>query len=190
MLEKLKDRVDRALHGFATALYRFGFRPNHVTFLGLLLAVVALLFAAQGDLLLSSIFILISASMDMLDGIIARSTNTSSKRGEVIDTVTDRITDFLYTLCLIFAGYNIYGIAVALFLSSFIPYIRAIASKYGVSLRGVGIMERAERSLFIAFLVSLPLFAWSLRDVFMFIYLLLLALSASQRLLGLWKNLG
>jgi len=189
MLEKLKGKVDRTLYGFAAALYKSGLRPNHVTLLGLLLAAVALLFAAQGDLLPSSIFILISASMDMLDGAIARATNTSSRRGEVLDTIADRVTDFLYTLCLIFAGYNIYGITIALFLSSFIPYIRALASKYGVNLRGIGIMERAERSLFIAFLVSLPIFARSLRDAFMYIYLLLLSLTASQRLLSLWKNL-
>jgi len=63
------------------------------TVIGMLIALVAAYYVSQGDFVLGGILVLVGAVFDLLDGGIARATNSVSKRGALTDSVFDRISE-------------------------------------------------------------------------------------------------
>jgi CDP-diacylglycerol--serine O-phosphatidyltransferase len=66
--------------------------PNFVTILNLLSGSVSIVFAFEGNLILSAWFIAISAIFDFLDGLLARLLNARSEVGLQLDSLADVIS--------------------------------------------------------------------------------------------------
>jgi len=186
---KFRVPVDRAVKPIGNGLRRTGLSPDHLTILGLLVAVGAAVAIGFGALRLGLLLVVLAALPDLLDGALAKASNTSSQRGAFFDSVIDRFAD-----ALLFGGVAWYlasnespHMAMLPFgvmaLSSIISYMRAKAESLGLDAKG-GLMERAER--IIALCIGL-LFEALLIPI-LWVMLGLTAITAVQRFFKVWKQ--
>ncbi len=186
---RFRSSVDKGVGPIGTALGRTGLSPDHLTALGLLMAVPAALAIGTGRLALGLVLLIASAVPDLLDGALAKARGTASKRGAFFDSVADRVT-----VAIILGGVAWYlqssrhahesllpfGI---LAVSTLISYERAKAESLGFTAKG-GLMERAERIILLcaglAFSVILVPILW--------VMLVLTAVTAVQRFVKVWRQ--
>jgi CDP-diacylglycerol--glycerol-3-phosphate 3-phosphatidyltransferase len=133
--------------------------------------------------------VILAALPDLLDGALAKASNTSSQRGAFFDSVVDRVTD-----ALLFGGVAWYftnehspktailPLAVSA-VSSVISYERAKAESLGLSAKG-GIMERAERIILLCLGLLFPVLLLPI----MWIMLILTSVTAVQRFVKVWRQ--
>jgi len=139
----------------------------------------------------------------VFDGEVARRTGNISKSGAFLDSNLDRLSDAIIVLGLIMGGYFNYVIGfIILFLIIMISYIRARAENEGIDMKGVGLMERAERLivLWFAFIAEFWIFFLSnlfygapfelFFPIFTIIFTGLLILTIAQRLIFSFKELS
>ncbi len=92
-----KERLRAIAHGLfdplVGAIAATGIRPNHLTVIGLLLSGLAGLSFAGGQFRLAAAITLLAGVCDILDGQLARRTNTISRFGAFFDSTLDRIAD-------------------------------------------------------------------------------------------------
>jgi CDP-diacylglycerol--glycerol-3-phosphate 3-phosphatidyltransferase len=163
--------------------------PDHLTVVGLVVAVGAAVAIGAGFLALGLLLVILAALPDLLDGALAKASNTSSQRGAFFDSVIDRVTDSLLFggVAWYFASEESAHMALlpmaVLALSSVISYQRAKAESLGLSAKG-GIMERAERII----LLCLGLLFPALLVPIMWLMLVLVAVTAVQRFVKVWKQ--
>gem|GEM_PF-1207731 len=94
-------------------------------------------------------FIAVVGALDVMDGAIARSRGTAGRPGALLDSTLDRYTDALILLYFYRSAPHLL-IYLALLGTFLISYVRARAESLGLSMRGVGFMERAERILYLS----------------------------------------
>ncbi len=87
---ELRVRVRALAEPIALRFGRLGLTPNHLTFIGFGIAVLAAVTAAQQAWLLAGGLVLFGALFDLFDGALARSTGKVSKLGAFYDSVFDR----------------------------------------------------------------------------------------------------
>jgi archaetidylinositol phosphate synthase len=131
-----------------------GLPPIVATALGLLVAAAAVLPAAAGNswLLLAGPLVGLSGLLDSLDGALAIGTGRASRRGFVLDSVVDRLTEVAFAGALWAAGAPGW-LAVAFGALCWLPdYLRARAGQAGVRETGaISVWERPTRVLMAAF---------------------------------------
>ena len=150
----------------ATALAKLGMRPATATIFGILSSFAATYFVSQGQFVIAGVLVFISGLFDLLDGALARRGGITSRRGALLDSTADRVSEFavLLGMILYFTATdtsNSTGAVltlIALAGSMLISYIRARAE--GLDLSGQrGFMTRPERVFIIGIglLVGQPL---------------------------------
>jgi CDP-diacylglycerol--glycerol-3-phosphate 3-phosphatidyltransferase len=188
---KFRASVDRAVTPIGAGLRRTGMSPDHLTVMGMLVAVGAAVAIGAGELRLGLILVILAALPDLFDGALAKASNTSSQRGAFFDSVIDRITD-----ALLFGGVAWYFASeesphmamlpfAVLGVSSVISYMRAKAESLGLDAKG-GLMERAERIILFCLGLLIP----PLLIPILWVMLALTALTAVQRFVKVWKQAG
>lgn len=151
----LSSKVGHSLDPLVLKIYRCfvgrkNVRPNILTLIGLLFAVAASACIATGRLLGAGVLLLLAGVFDILDGVVARNTNTVTPFGGFFDSVLDRYSDLAVMLgiLLFFLQVNDLKFVVLSGIASIgvaiIPYTRARAEAAGVECRN-GLMERPER---------------------------------------------
>ena len=146
--------TDRPLvRGWLTAAWTLarplaGLPPLAATVLGLLVAAAAVAPAAAGGpgLVAAGILVGLSGLLDSLDGALAIGTGRASRRGFVLDSVVDRLTEAAYAAALWVAGAPGW-LAVAFGALCWLPdYLRARAGQAGVAETGaLSVWERPTR---------------------------------------------
>jgi CDP-diacylglycerol--glycerol-3-phosphate 3-phosphatidyltransferase len=186
---KFRTPVDKAVKPLGNLLRKTGLTPDHLTILGLLVGIAAAVAIGSGRLLLGAFLVVLAALPDLLDGALAKASDSASQRGAFFDSTIDRITDALLLggIAWYFAGtespyMTLLPYAVAS-VSSLISYQRAKAESLGIDAKG-GLMERAER--IIAILIGL-LFPVLLIPI-LWIMLVLTSITAIQRFVKVWKQ--
>lgn len=171
-LNKSKDKrtkekrvLDKYISPFANFFIKYKFTPNILSFLGFLCTIGAAFFIAIGVLhdfrfgWTVPVLLGFAGSFDVLDGEVARRTGNLTKTGAFLDSNLDRISDAILILALIFSGFINFIVGyIIMFLIIMISYIRARSEKEGVSMKGVGIMERAERIVIL--MIALNVETW------------------------------
>lgn len=148
--------VTPLVKGFA----RLGVSPNMLTFVGLLFTVAAVPFyglakAEPVYFLAAALFLALGSFFDGLDGPLARYTGKQSSFGAFLDSFIDRISDSLIVLGFLWTGLVDGFLAVVMLASMMlVSYARARAESLNVSLKDIGLGERAVR-LVIAFFGTL-----------------------------------
>ncbi len=156
--------IYKLINPFISILLKLGITPNMITFLGLLINIVAAIIFIYGAehstrenhnyIAWGCAVILFGGVMDMVDGRLARVGGLSSDYGALYDSVIDR-----YSEMFMFLGICYYLISLDYFLSSLgafiamigsimVSYTRARAEGLGVN-ASVGLMQRPERILLI-----------------------------------------
>ena len=157
MLSKtLKKSAGKVLEPLGKAIGKLGIKPNHITIAGLVLTLLAAWFLCNKEIYYAFSIGLIACLFDGADGLVARSTGTSSIKGGYLDAVIDRYADCIAFSALILGGWMepIKGVefisgevwAIIALAGAFqTSYSRAAAERLGVTQEGIGIIERPER---------------------------------------------
>ncbi|MGI8751840.1 MAG: CDP-alcohol phosphatidyltransferase family protein, partial [Acidimicrobiales bacterium] len=186
---RFRTGVDRATKPVGTALRRTGLSPDHLTALGLVLAVPTAIIIASGHLWIGLVFLIASAVPDLLDGALAKASGRSSVRGAFFDSVADRVTDGLVLSGV--AWYlqstrhgHIFLLPMAVLAASLlISYERAKAESLGFDAKG-GLMERAERVI----VLCVGLLLGFLLVPLLWVMLALTLITAGQRFVKVWRQ--
>lgn len=183
--EKFGHALDKPLQNFAG---KIPFSPNAITVAGFLVTVLSA-YVLSFDLFFGGIIVFAGGFFDMLDGIIARINNKTTRFGAFLDSFLDRVSDALIFLGIAW-NFNAVGnrtgviLCLAALVGSFlISYARARAE--GLSAKcTVGIMERPERIILISFgLIT------SLIMPVLWILLVLTWFTVIQRVYHVWKTM-
>ncbi len=124
--------------------------PNVLTFVGLLINLLAAYFLSMGRFRTAGLVILGAAIFDMVDGRVARTTNRVTRFGAFFDSVVDRYSDLglLMGLLVYYASINrfFYVVLTAVVMTAavMVSYTRARAENVIPQCK-VGFMERPER---------------------------------------------
>ncbi|WP_448640032.1 CDP-alcohol phosphatidyltransferase family protein [Geodermatophilus sp. URMC 63] len=152
----------RLVHGWLSLAYALArsvawLPPLGATLLGLLVALAAIGPAAAGEawLVAAGLLVGLSGLLDSLDGALALAGGRASRRGYVLDSAVDRLTEAGYALALWVAGAP--GWLAALFgaLCWLPDYLRARAGQAGVAETGsISVWERPTRVVMTALTVG------------------------------------
>ena len=164
MLTKLKKRVQQLLSAEARVAHKVGLTPNIISAVGIVLSVLASVAYAMGlgqplMLLLAVVLLLASGFCDTLDGVLARNFQQATIFGGFLDSLLDRYAD-----AIVYSGIVVGGLCdvswglAALVGSMLVSYARARAEAAGIKMESVGLAERAERRLILAFASIASLF--------------------------------
>lgn len=147
MLGKFRAKYEAAMQPIGSRLGKFGFRPNTITTLSLLVSFIAAAAYAVKLPILGAVGLLAASIVDMLDGAVARATKSTSRFGAVFDHVLDRYAEFAVLFGIGLGGlvdwpwvvFGLFGMVMA-------SFTRAKAESVGgLSSCTVGIAERQEK---------------------------------------------
>ena len=196
MLDLLaRKKVSRAVDPFARFVARLGMTPTMITLLGLAISITGAVFIALGELTIGAVVIGVGALLDVLDGVLARLTQTETRRGALLDSFTDRLGEVAMWSGLAYylgnvANPKLVTLSIAAVCGSLlVPFLRAKAEKDGLEGRG-GLMGRAERLL--VFVFGVGLFGMGLPTLEWALWILAVGtwLTVAQRFRGIWVQLG
>ncbi|MCS7125305.1 MAG: CDP-alcohol phosphatidyltransferase family protein [Aigarchaeota archaeon] len=151
---------DKILNYLSSSLVNFlssiNVKPIHLTFSSFILALLSsILYYFSRDISILFYFaglsLLLSGLLDALDGAVARRKKMESISGAFLDSTLDKIGESAIFISLTSAEVvtPLWGTA-ALASSILVSYTRSRAESLGVDLKGVGLMERAERIILIS----------------------------------------
>jgi archaetidylinositol phosphate synthase len=109
----LRPKVLRYIEPVSAVFIRAGMTPNQVSALSLLFGVLCAVSFFYGRFFIGSILLFVSAVLDLVDGSVARKTDTGTKFGAVFDWIADKYVDALVLL-----GIGLSGVAIV---SLFVP---------------------------------------------------------------------
>ena len=182
--ESLRPALEKMGRGFAST----GLSPNFWTFVGLGFALVAAVIYGMGmefGLIIGGVLLLVSGFFDMVDGQVARVTGKSSKKGEYLDSMFDKISEVAIFLGILVGGYaEPYIVLLAITLSLLVSYARAKSDLINIKLQGIGIGERAERLLVIAIIGII-----GFMDYAVLIVVIIAGITLIQRMIFTTKNI-
>ena len=138
----------RGFLALGRALARAGVSANALTYASLVFALGGCLAAARGYFVPAALAIVVGGVCDALDGVVARSTNTTSRYGALLDSTIDRVSDTLPLLgiSVFHAHFPVLALlpGLALIGTIVIPYARARTEALGAKLPSL-FMRRPER---------------------------------------------
>lgn len=190
---KFRAPVDAAVKPLGAALRKTKITPDHLTVVGLVIGAASAVAIGAGRLRIGLVLVILAALPDLLDGALAKASNTSSQRGAFFDSTVDRITDALLLggIAYYFAETQDPRLAVLPFavsaVSSVISYQRAKAESLGLDAKG-GLMERAERIVVLC--VGLFIEPWVDGALVWIMWgmLVLISITAVQRFVKVWRQ--
>jgi CDP-diacylglycerol---glycerol-3-phosphate 3-phosphatidyltransferase len=149
MGENIMQATYWAVEPVVRGLVALGFSANGVTTLALVLGIGAGVATACGYFGVACLLATISTICDILDGQVARLTNTGSETGELYDAAVDRYTEFAFIAGFIFYAHDsAWQVVIGLFAmqaSFMISYASAKAEALAVKIPR-GLMRRHERA--------------------------------------------
>jgi len=172
----------------AKFLLKIGFKPNMITYLGLILTTLAAALIVKGNITLAGLILLIGAPLDVVDGSMARQLGHPSSYGAFIDSVTDRYSELVLFLGLLihFVIKNDTLVCVLVFVAAggsvLVSYVKARAESLGYSAK-TGILTRVERLI-----VMIACLVFNIPIVGLWIIAVLANFTALQRILFVRKQ--
>ncbi len=157
----LRKHTVGIIHPVVKVLARWGIHPNQMTWLGFLLTAGAGAVLAVGRLQLGGVLMLLTSSVDGLDGALARLTDQQSRFGAFLDSTLDRFSEgaILFGLLVWTIRMDMPVDIALLFLillgSVMVSYTRARAEGLGYTCE-VGLFTRAVRVFFLAVGLIVP----------------------------------
>lgn len=141
------------LRPFEDWCVRHRIRPSSLSYGQLLASIAVGACYATGLLFTAGWLLLAAASLDVVDGRVARRTGTGSSQGAFLDSVVDRYADsFTYIGLAIYFhdSWILWATLFGLLGGSMVSYTRARAESLGVDCR-VGLLQRPERTVILGF---------------------------------------
>ena len=181
MFNQLKASIRMTTNPIAKAI---PLSPNTLTLLGLAISVASALAFSRGELIAGGALILLSGVFDILDGAVARARGRMTSFGGFLDSVCDRYADGVIFIGIMYGALvgripipALFGIplwlwcAVALLGSLLVSYTRARAEAEGVENMDIGIAERPERMILLAFGAFSGIISWAIVVIVVFTHI-------------------
>ena len=188
VLNNLRGTLRPALEKIGKGFAATGLSPNFWTVVGLVIALASSVVYGMGmefGLIIGGILLLVSGFFDMVDGQVARVTGKTSKKGEYLDSMFDKISEVAIFLGILVGGYaEPYVVLLAITLSLLVSYARAKSDLINIKLQGIGIGERAERLLVIAIVGII-----GFMDYAVIIVIIIAGITLIQRMIFTTKNI-
>lgn len=173
--KELLHKYNRYINRPVDFLIKHNIRPNEITFIGFFISLTVAFLIAIGWIYFSiwlawivPFLMGLAGAFDLFDGEVARRTDKETQAGAFLDSNLDRISDAVLILGLIYGGLVNYILGyIILFLVIMISYTRSRAENEGVNMKGVGFMERAERILFLLFVLLFEMWFYFLSFYFL-----------------------
>lgn len=141
-----------AMHAPARALVSLGVSPDALTYASLSFCAASLPLTATGHFVEAAFVIVVGATLDAMDGMVARARGVASPSGAVLDSFVDRASDAAPFVGLaIFYRHHTATLVVplaAMVASSLVSYARAKADVHKLVLPN-GFMRRHERVVYL-----------------------------------------
>lgn len=151
-----------------SAFASVGITPNMATLIGLVLNIIVAVILGFGHPIIAGVLLLFASAFDMVDGSIARATNTISKFGGFFDSTIDRYSEIVvYVGLLVWLNttsddhLGSFLILVAASGALMISYARARAEALGYN-ASVGFLARPERVILLAICLIIQQPMWAL----------------------------
>jgi phosphatidylglycerophosphate synthase len=190
MLYKRRSYFDNIGRRIGFAFSKLPLSPNHWTILGLLLVLVMFYFLINQNFLFAAIIFAIAALIDMIDGAVARETKKVTKMGGYLDSIIDRVIEFIIILGIFLNNYPDFIMPIRiwllfLFFGSFMStYTRAAAFEKEVfkNLKG-GVLEHTDRLIIFFLIIIVSAFSLVYASYLIALTAVLANISALQRFL-------
>jgi CDP-diacylglycerol--glycerol-3-phosphate 3-phosphatidyltransferase len=185
-IKRIKPAFEKTVSPIIDIFHKLKISPNLLTISGIIFTAVGSYFLYREEFFLAGVFILFGNLCDALDGTLARKYNQSSTFGAFLDSVVDRISDFLPLIAI--AGIYrhdefMFFISLSAVVFSFlVSYTRARAEGLGINC-SVGFFERPERSVVLIVSIFLEII-----DIAVIVVALGAAITALQRILCVYKK--
>lgn len=166
--------------------------PNQWTLMSLALAFLCFYLIVNQLFLISFIVCVLTISIDMIDGAVARVTNKATIFGAYLDTVTDRFIEFFIIFGLFFVSYPnlIFNsktwTMILLFGSMMSTYSKSAALEKGLikkELKGGGLLEHTDRLVLFLIIILISYFSLQYAIYLIAITSVLTVISFFQRFL-------
>jgi CDP-diacylglycerol--glycerol-3-phosphate 3-phosphatidyltransferase len=178
---QLKPKFQALLQPLLIKLRKWGFTPNSLTILALLLSLAMGCYSLYGDrqlaLLLLPLCLLLRMALNALDGMMARQFNMQSKTGAVLNEMADVLSDIVlyYPLYVLF-GMDQVWIMWFLLLSVFNEFAGLLGQAMGGARRYDGPMGKSDRALVVGVLSMLFFFNVPINGYLTWIWLVVFCL--------------
>lgn len=191
MLTRFRRSLSNYIERIARLIFSAGLTPNRITLIGLAISFLCPFAALRGNTFVVLICVATSSFMDVLDGAVARVSQRATRFGSILDSFSDRIEESMYILSLGILGINEVVVTISIVLSFLISYLRALGEKHGVTMEGIGLMERGERVLLVSVAVAaIAMDHLQLAYVVIIGLIFLCGLTVVQRILYIYRNVG
>ena len=161
-------------------------KPNFLSVIGLLTIIFGSYSFLTSNSLMGLILIFLGSAIDGLDGPLARTLNTESKKGALLDSTIDRIGElFIWSVISIKFVSNDIELFTTISIvtaSGLIPYLRAKGESLNIDNKE-GITQRPER---VIFAVLYMYFEFSF--IYVYIFSILTWITVLQRFLKIYKS--
>ncbi|HLA66382.1 MAG TPA: CDP-alcohol phosphatidyltransferase family protein [Acidimicrobiia bacterium] len=191
---RARKKVGAFVDPFARAVAKIGLTPTAITLIGFTSSLAGSVLIGFGNLAAGAAVLGFGALLDILDGVLARLTNTETRKGALLDSFTDRLGEVAaWTGLAVYVGRQ-EEMALALLSliavcgSLLIPYLRAKAEALGLEGKG-GLMGRAERLLVFGFGVGLDGLGLPTLEVTIWALAILTWFTVVQRFHRTWAQL-
>ena len=179
------------IHLVAGPLAKAGVNPSIITFLGVVLSIIAGIMYATHNLIFASMALVFASIADAVDGAVARLSKKDSPFGGVLDSVLDRYSDtaILVGIAFFFNAHFLL-VFIALVGSFLVSYSRARAELV-IERCDIGFGERAERLIILIAATVLQALNPDVNALYWALVLLALIthLTVAQRVLYTYKVL-
>lgn len=178
---QLKPKFQALLQPLLIKLRKWGFTPNSLTILALLLSLAMGCYSLYGDrqlaLLLLPLCLLLRMALNALDGMMARQFNMQSKTGAVLNEIGDVLSDIVlyYPLYVLF-GMDQVWIMWFLLLNVFNEFAGLLGQAMGGARRYDGPMGKSDRALVVGVLSMLFFFNVPINGYLTWIWLVVFCL--------------
>ena len=195
MLYKRRKHFDSLGKKIGAAFSKLPMSPNQWTCLSLILTLVTLYFFTSHNFIPAAFVFALTAFIDMIDGSVARAAKKVTKFGGYLDSVSDRVIEFLIILGFFSINYPIFILPSSLwllflFFGAFMStYARAAAFEKQVykDLRG-GLLEHTDRLLAYLLVIAVSAFSFVYASYLIALVSILSNISALQRFIKVVKN--
>lgn len=188
--KRVRGLLNLGVDPLVALLARLHISPNVVSVVGFAIAALAAWPLATGHFVIGGLVLLGGSATDMIDGALARATDSSSKRGGFLDSNLDRVAEasVLFGLLYYFADRGeteeVLLVFAVLATSVLVSYVKARAEGLGLHC-DVGVVTRPERVLLLgAGLISGQI------TVFLYVVAVASLLTFVHRFMYVWTQAG
>lgn len=205
----LRPKISRYIEPIADVFIRLKITPNQISLLSLLAGILCAILYFETAFIIGSLLLFVSATLDLVDGSVARKINRQTDFGAVFDWITDKYIDAFVLLGIGLSGIPIitqfiplppianFGVVALAIIGSLmntfikpvvyaeIGYRERVEGKIDDPLEGIGFFGRPE-TILVLVIGGLVGFIW----LSVIIIAVCTNLSAVQRVLYLYRRLS